>query len=53
MVVFQYIGVKIVFLHLSAMYWLERKNVTGGSRKLSNEDLHGICCSPDIIHVIE
>jgi hypothetical protein len=31
----------------------EREEVAGECRKLHNEELHGFCSSPYIIHVIE
>jgi len=50
--VYMYIGLKIVFLLWRAIHWPERENVIGGSRKLDNENLHDICCSTNIIHVV-
>jgi hypothetical protein len=31
----------------------KRDEVTGGSRKLHNEELHNLCPSPNIIRMIE
>jgi hypothetical protein len=31
----------------------KREEVTGGSRKLYNEELYNLCCSPNIIRVIK
>jgi hypothetical protein len=38
---------------LSRIFGPRRAEVTGGWRKLHNEDLHNLYCSPNIIRIIK
>jgi hypothetical protein len=38
---------------LRKIFWLKRDEVTGKWRKLHNEELYDLNCSPNIIRVIE
>jgi hypothetical protein len=38
---------------LSRIFGPKRDEVTGGLRKLHNEELHGLYCSPSIVRVIK
>jgi hypothetical protein len=35
------------------IFRLKRDGVTGGWRKLHNEELHNLCCSPSIIRILK
>jgi hypothetical protein len=38
---------------LRGIVWQKRDEVIGGWRKLHNEELHNLCCSPSIIRIIK
>jgi hypothetical protein len=40
-------------LHIVGIYWLRRDEVTGGWRKLHNEELRDLYPSPSIIRIIK